>query len=298
MSKFSFEKGQKIDLSDSKFHDDPVKNEILEIVIKKILKKHLKGGVTEDDLNRLYNSDNPMAMMEYLKLKEIYDKEREKFPEVKKKEVKVEEVKKPTFTDIIEEKEKEEVKLLKAKEEKLIELKKAIPPKTPKAVFDVAKKDVKDKEELLEEKRDELYDILETLRNVDDEGNYLVDGIDERRQLESDAYALRQQIDVIKDLLKLDKIRLKEIEEKDIRIEESARLIEEKIKSTQEKLKNKEELKQKLEEKTEKKRKQDLESQNQAKLVLKQKSLFPNIQKLRQEQQTLTKQKKKASRKK
>ena len=143
-----------------------------------------------------------------------------------------------------------------------------------------------------------MYGITEMLRRVDDDGNYIFDDPVNRAQLESEAYALRQQIDIIKDLLKADKEKLEEIERKNKFIDDTSLSIDRELKLIQTKLKSKDEVKRKLEEKAELKRKNMEESLNQAKLQLKQKSLFPNIQNLRDEQQQHDKNKDKAIKKK
>ena len=300
MSKFSFEKGQKIDLSDLKFYDDPIKNEILKIVIGKLVKKHLKGGVRESDLELLFNRDDPKSLGEYFALKEVYDAKSKKFPEPVKRietEVKVEEVKKPSFTDIIEEREKADIKLLIKEADQLKDLIKLV-PKVPEVEITNSSDRVAELKNDLKAEREELRIAQDSYYETNNKGDYVVSDEGERRELEERMYIVRRNIDDITQNLDKEKKKYKKLKLREQQLEESKKMLDEKLKSTQEKLKNKEELKQKLEEKTEKKRKQDLESQNQAKLVLKQKSLFPNIQNLRQEQQTLTKQKKKASRKK
>ena len=283
MSKLSFEKGQKIA---KVFHEDPIKNEILKIVIKKLMKKHLKGGVTDNDLIRAYNdsADQPHLFPQYLLLKELYDKERKPkkiaAPTPKfRAPIAVE----PVIYDIIEEREKEEIKELRVKVEELKELRKAVPPMVPRARIEITKRDLSAKKEELKEKRDEIYDISEILRRVDDDGNFFVDDEDQRNEMEATAFALRAQIDILKDLIQEDEKELRETEERDRRLEESSNLIDKELKQIQAKLKTKEDLKQKLNEKTESKRKQLQESVNTEKLRLKQKKLFPNIEQLRNE---------------
>ncbi len=333
MSKLSFEKGQK---TAGPFHEDPIKNEVLKIVTKKIIKKHIKGGITAEELATLsqdindpyfraaleeYNSGDtgprytiqPKKIINKPKkvLKEKVDEKlpfmpKEWYPKKKPKSSRDptpldEHFAKLSNEDILEmltraeEAEKREQEELKTKEKNLISLKSTIPVKVTKVVYKSAKKDVNDRKESLDEKRNELYGITEMLRRVDDDGNYIFDDPVNRAQLESEAYALRQQIDIIKDLLKADKEKLEEIERKNKFIDDTSLSIDRELKLIQTKLKSKDEVKRTLEEKAETKRKNMEESINQAKLQLKQKSLFPNIQKLRYEkdQQDKIKNKKK-----
>ncbi len=173
MSKLSFEKGQKIA---KVYHEDPIKNEILKLVIKKLVKKHLKGGVTEDDLNRTFNSDAPGAYFEYLRLKEIYDEER------KPKKI-FEKATEPTFREVVEEKEKEEIKELKVKIAELEELKKAAPPRAPLVRLEALREALTDNKKELLDKRNELREITEDLGEVNYRGDFVINSLNKREKL-------------------------------------------------------------------------------------------------------------------
>lgn len=288
MSKFSFEKGQKIGLIED---GNPQKEEILKIVVKKLIKKHLKGGVTLDQLNRAFNvasSGDPRAMLIYRQMLEEYQtgKITIGLPDVIEKKIPI--------IDIIEDKDKEEIKELKSQEEKLIELKRSIPVKVPEITVDKLKKDIKDSKFELNEKRYQLYKIIDDLMERDYKNEYVIND-DERTELDHQAYLLKNQIEIIKDQLEVDQKKLEKLKRKNENIDNISSNIDKELDSIQVKLKSKDETKRKLEEKAELKRKNTEESINQAKLQLKQKSLFPNIQKLRDEkdQQDKIKNKKK-----
>jgi len=293
MSKFSFEKGQKTGLIED---GNPQKEEILKIVVKKLIKKHLKGGVTPDQLDRAFNkasSGDPRAMLIYQQMLELYQtgkittgKITTGLPSIIEKKIPI--------IDIIEDKDKEEIKELKSQEEKLIELKLSIPVKVPEITVEKLKKDIKDSKFELNEKRYQLYKIIDDLMERDYKKEYVIND-DERTELDHQAYLLKNQIEIIKDQLEVDQKKLEKLKRKNENIYNISSNIDKELYSIQSKLKSKDETKRKLEEKAESKRKNTEESINQAKLQLKQKSLFPNIQKLRYEkdQQDKIKNKKK-----
>ena len=211
MSKFSFEKGQKAGLIED---EDPQKEEILKIVVKKLIKKHLKGGVTNQQLNDAFNSIIPgdhKSIFFYEQLKEAYDAERKKKP-IKTPEPT--EVKVIPVIDITEEKEKEEIKELNSQKEKLVELKKAIPIKVSKVTINTLRKDIEDNEYELNEKRNKLYRTIEKLTEKDYKKRYVIDDEYKRRELDHKAFLLKQQIDIIKDQLTEDREKLEELQSK------------------------------------------------------------------------------------